>query len=481
VAQIVLENLVRHAARRAEPPRPLGVVQGQTPLKPTLDDLDACYEDLTGRLATAPLDRLCGLMLDAGCPEVAQNAAKLRQYAERGGRVILHGTDRQSLAALKTLLPEPIVAQRNPAGPLSIAEPDPAIDGLTGQELYWYASRKGLTWQDRTPLVHDVCTWTLVPAMPGGQKCTTIEAVSMEPSDGKPTFGKQSVAMNTNGSIRKRVDFPQSGEYAFGIHGRGTPMGGAYPQIALAIDGRPAGSITMEGGQWNTYNLSAAVEKGTHEVSLAFTNDAYDPVTREDRNSWLDRLVYAPLPPARFQRLLRPAALVKVPCGAGFCLIDQVNWDRERATNDRAARYVSNLLVNLGCDFHGSLSGVTVPGDKLLPERGLKLHHSNRDGLAYVGTNGTVAASLRFATAGRYELALRAQGTELDGIYPHLDVLLDGRRVGEMQLTAAGWQVLRLPVDIPVGEHTIGLRFTNDEYRPPADRNLTIAWLRVRR
>jgi beta-galactosidase len=479
VAQVVLENLVRYGAPRADAPRPLGVVQGSAPIKPVLDQLDVCYEDLTGRLAGARLERLGGLLVDASCEEVARCAPQLRQYMERGGRVILHGADRGALEALSALLPERIVAQHSPAGPLMIAEYDAAIDGLTGQELYWYGNRKGLSWHDRTPLAHDVCSWTLVPRLPAAEQCLTVEAEAMQAADGHPTFGRDAVSLSATGAISKRIAFAQAGEYAFGIRGRGTPLAGVYPEISLAIDGRHVGSITLEGNAWNTYNLSAAVEKGTHDVCLAFTNDAYDPVTREDRNSWLDRLDYALLPPARFQRLLRPAALVKMSCGSGSLLIDEVNWDREAKNMDQAARYVSNLLTNLGCAFRGPLSGVTITSDKLVPVGKLRIFRGS-DPLAYVGTNGTVTARVCFAAAGRYELALRVQGTEVDDIYPHLDVLLDGRRVGEMQLRGPGWQVLRLPIDAPAGEHTLGLRFTNDFYRPPADRNLTIAWLRIR-
>jgi hypothetical protein len=479
VAQVVLENLVRYGARRAETPRPLGVVQGASAIKATLDQLDVCYEDLTGRLAGARLDGLGGLLVDATSAEVARCAGQLRQYVERGGRVILHGADRSALETLRPLLPEPITAQRSPAGPLMLADYDAAVDGLTGQDLYWYGSRKGLSWHDHTPLLHDVCTWTMVPNLPDAKQCATVEAESMQAVDGHPAFGNGSVGLHATGAIAARIDFPQSGEYGFGIIGRGTSLGGVYPQISLSIDGRPAGSITMEGKEWKTYSLSAAVEKGCHEVRLAFTNDAYDPVTREDRNSWLDRLAYAPLPPARFQRLLRPVALVRMPCGAGFVLIDQVNWDREPTANHQAARYLSNLLTNLGCDFRGPMSGVTIASDKLVPLGKLRIFRGN-DPLAYVGTNGTVTAGVRFAAAGRYELAVRAQGTPVEDVYPHLDVLLDGRRVGEMQLTGPGWQVLRLPFDATAGEHTLGLRFTNDLYRPPADRNLTIAWLRIR-
>jgi hypothetical protein len=479
VAQIVLENLVRHAAQKSQPARPLGVVQGAATFKRSLDELDACYEDLSGRLAEARLDGLCGLLLDAGSAEVARNAARIRKYVEHGGRVILHGADRQAIDALQSALPEPLTAQRSPAGPLSIARPDPVIDGLTGQELYWYGSRRGLGWRDRTPLVHDVCTWTVVPRMPADRASIVVEAESMEAASGTPHFGRKEVSLSTNGSIRTKLNFPQSGEYAFEIRGRGTAMGGAYPEIALWIDGRPAGSITLEGDKWNTCSLSAEVQQGKHEVTLAFTNDAYDPATRADRNAWLDRLEYALLPPTQFQRLLRPAALVKIPCGAGFFLIDEVNWDRDHCATEKPARYLSNLLTNLGCDFRGPMSGVTVPGDKLVPQADLKSFRA-RDGLGQLGTNGTAATRLRFARGGRYELTVRARGTELDAIFPHMDVLVNGRRQGALQLQGPEWQQLRMTIDVPAGEHAIGMRFTNDQWRPPADRNLTIGWIRVR-
>lgn len=478
-AQRTLENLIRYAAQPGPAPKPIGLVAAGPVLAECLDELDARYEDLSGKLAGADLGRLAGLLVDPECAEVRESVKKIRQYVEQGGRVVLHGATRQAVETLRPLFPVPLVSQRSSAGPLAIAQPDPLTDGLTNQELYWYRPRMGLSYRDRTPLVHDVSTWTILPGMPDERQCTTVEARAMEVAYGKPSRSKGGVGMYASSAIQKKIDFPQSGEYAFGIRGRGTPLAGVYPQITLAINGQPAGSIQMESGQWAMYGLSAAVEKGEHEVRLAFTNDASDPATGEDRNAELERLVYGPLPPAKFERLVRPAALVKVPCGSGFYLMDQVNWDRDRCSGEKPARYLSNLLTNLGCDFHSPISGIVLAGEQFASDRPAQKTQA-RDGSLYVGSNGTVWATVRFASGGRWELALRAQGTDVDGEFPHVDVLVDSRKLGTLRLVRPGWQVLRLSAEIPAGEHKIGLRFTNDLYRPPADRNLTIGWLRVR-
>ena len=51
----------------------------------------------------------------------------------------------------------------------------------------------------------------------------------------------------------------------------------------------------------------------------------------------------------------KPGALVKIPFGKGFLVIDQINWEKieSRSKNhEKAKRYITNLLTNLGVDFY---------------------------------------------------------------------------------------------------------------------------------
>jgi hypothetical protein len=224
----------------------------------------------------------------------------------------------------------------------------------------------------------------------------------------------------------------------------------------------------------------AHVEHGKHEVTLAFVNDAWDPEKGEDRNATLDWLRVGPVPPMKAMPILNPPALVKVPLGPqlGVILIDQVRWDK-RPGDERAMRYLSNILTNLNCDFRSPVGVLTLDGSAFKPKGDLKLW-SSREGVVSLGTNGTIATTIRFAKSRRYEFAVRAEGTQAAGEFPNLALSLDGRKVGDLQLRRPGWHTLRLEAEVSQGEHEVGLSFTNDFYRPPEDRNVSIGALEIR-
>jgi hypothetical protein len=454
------------------------VVQDKLRLAEKLDAVGAVYADLSGKLSSSELNAFGVLLAEADAPEVTANLARLQAFAAAGGRILLHGATPEAFERLATLFPEPIVAQRSNAVPITIAEPDPVINGLTNQDLHWYASRKGLDWHARTPLSTSVARYVIAAGMPDKSRTTVVEAESMTRDSGTPDFKKDHVYFSTNGSVKKSLDFPASGEYSFLIRGKGTPVADTYPQIELSIDGRPCGSITTDGRDWGTYSLSATVDNGTHEVRLAFVNDLWDPVTKEDRNVALDSLAFGPTPSLKSKRLLRPAALVKIPVGQGFVLLDEIGWD-DGASTEHSLRYLSNLLTNLDCDFESAAGVLRIPGEAMTPAKGTKLA-SNKDGVARLGTNGTILSTVRFDQSRKYRFTIRASGTEAGGQFPNIALSIDGRVVGNVSLRRADWQLLHLEADVPAGKHQIGLAFTNDFYEPPEDRNLVVGELQIR-
>lgn len=479
VAQALLENLIRYAVSRKTAPVKLALVQDKLPLGEKLEAIGAVYANLSGKLSNSDLGSFGVLVAEAEAPEVTANLAKLRAFAEAGGRVVLHGATPEALGRLASLFPEPMTARRNNAVPIGLAQSDPVVNGLSNQDLYWYGSREGMTSRARTPLSKDVASYVIVAGLPDKGRLTVVEAESMTLDQGsRATFQKDCVYLGTRGSLTKTLDFPGSGEYTFLIRGRGTPLGGTYPEIELAIDGRPCGSITTDGREWGTYAISAAVENGSHAVTLDFVNDLWDPVTKEDRNVWLDHLSYGPTPSLQSKRLLHPAALVKVPLGQGFVLLDQVHWDAGPST-EKTSRYLSNLLTNLGAEFQTTAGTLQIPGSQLTPEKAGKFS-PNKEGAMRMGSNGTVHCTVRFAQSRKYRFTIRASGTEAGGEFPAIAVSLDGRRVGNVALSRPEWQLLHLEVDVPAGEHRVGLTFTNDFYDPPKDRNLLVGELQIR-
>ncbi len=98
--------------------------------------------------------------------------------------------------------------------------------------------------------------------------------------------------LGTNGAARIRVTFLAAGRYRITVLARGTPVAGVWPQFRVLVDGKPLGTIQLEGDTWQSHSVVAEVSAGEHEVAVEFINDTWQPP--EDRNLWLRRLVLAP-------------------------------------------------------------------------------------------------------------------------------------------------------------------------------------------
>jgi len=96
---------------------------------------------------------------------------------------------------------------------------------------------------------------------------------------------------NVAGEAVQSVFFPGSGEYQFVILARGDP-GGGWPIARLSIDKNPVDSVEVSSGVWKQYEMRAVISQGTHNISLAFTEDWWGPDygTVGDRNLYLDNV-----------------------------------------------------------------------------------------------------------------------------------------------------------------------------------------------
>ena len=284
--------------------------------------------------------------------------------------------------------------------------------------------------------------------------------------------------MGATATVEAEMDVAAGGRHALGVLMKGTPLGGIYPFVDVLVDGRRRATLVTEGKDWAVSWCSLPLEAGRHRVGLCFANDEYDPTTREDRNVWIKQLQTTPTADLKSAELLTPAALVKGSLGKGLVLIDQVRWDADIGA-DKASRYSANLLANLGVDIGSPNPSVRIAGDRFSPARKSR-GISFREGKAYLGANGTVVARLTFARSARYLFRIRASGTPADGQLPNVALSIDGKRVGDATLARTTWHTLSLEAEVSAGAHEIGLSLTNDLYRPPEDRNLTIDWLEVR-
>jgi len=95
---------------------------------------------------------------------------------------------------------------------------------------------------------------------------------------------------------------------------------------------------------------------------------------------------------------------------------------------------------------------------------------------AQFGCNGWIKTPIEVAAAGRYTMEVVAGGTPCQGVYPHVEISVDGKKGGEVQLTAADFGPIRRH-RAARGQHELLLRFTND--LNVGERTGTWLWTRL--
>ena len=88
--------------------------------------------------------------------------------------------------------------------------------------------------------------------------------------------------------------------------------------------------------------------------------------------------------------------------------------------------------------------------------------------------NGYIQTPIQVAAAGRYSTELVASGTPAAGVYPLVEVAIDGKKAGQVQLTSGAWRSYFLDVDLTVGDHQLRLSFVNDFNTGGEDRNVML-------
>jgi len=281
------------------------------------------------------------------------------------------------------------------------------------------------------------------------------------------------VVFATVGSASAEIDFPETGTYIVGIRAMGTPCRGVYPQARIAIDGKLLGTVSIGDEQWRTYTAFGKVERGRRKVTVAFINDGSDP-PREDRNLHVDKVLVArDDSPMDVRFLTTPPAVAYKRLGKGLVVIDQLRWDTEERNARKAARYACGLLTALGGDF-AARDGVAVECETMTPQPGMP-HFHVRGTHAAMACDGWIATSIEVATAGRYTAEVVASGSAVENVYPHVNILIDGKKAGDVQLTSGAWRPYPVTIELTKGEHELKVEFDNDQNIPGvADRNVML-------
>lgn len=466
-AGVILKNLLAYLARYRPARRKTAVAGGSAAYRSRLRGLGLRFDDLTGTLGEADLSAYSLLVCRGGLPA----AGKLRRFVEAGGNVLAHRVAAGATAEVHKAFGVDVAFQPY-AGTVRRAEgTHPLLEAIAREDVYWLGepARSGSTATPRAARMADgALTKTLAGKSPAAHEAETWKLTGQI-----VRRQKDHVVFATVGAAEAEIDFPADGRYIVGIVARGTPCRGTYPLARVSIDGEAMGFVAAARETWHTATTFGRVRKGRHKVAVAFINDESDP-PREDRNLFLDKVLIAPDDAGDaggVAFLTRPPTTAVLRRGKGSLVIDQLRWDTEQRNTRKAARYACCLLAELGGDFASRL-GTPVECERMTPQPGIT--QFRRQGtFVSLATNGYVSTRFEVASAGAYAMELVAAGSAAEGAYPLVEVHLDGRAAGRVQLTHGGWRAYPVDLTLSKGRHELKLAFTNDRCVPGvADRNL---------
>jgi len=84
---------------------------------------------------------------------------------------------------------------------------------------------------------------------------------------------------------------PASGRYVLSVQARGVPARGQYPEMELAVAGKPPRRTVVDSYFWCFYEAEYELGRGENSITVKFTNDYFEPETGENRDLFVNRLV----------------------------------------------------------------------------------------------------------------------------------------------------------------------------------------------
>jgi len=113
-----------------------------------------------------------------------------------------------------------------------------------------------------------------------------------------------------NGRVSQFLEFKRRGFYKFTVSARGEPAKGIWPEFQLSLDDTTLASKTVHVSDFDTLSVTAMVDSGWCEISIAFTNYFSDSAEIRSLNvDWLRiQYLYSPV------SAIRDYADMQVPC-----------------------------------------------------------------------------------------------------------------------------------------------------------------------
>jgi GH35 family endo-1,4-beta-xylanase len=95
-----------------------------------------------------------------------------------------------------------------------------------------------------------------------------------------------------NGRVGQSIRVVVTGRYQIVVRACGSPAASIWPEMALLIDGRAVGTVSVGRSERADYHFDVDLAAGIHEIAVAFLNDAV--IGKEDRDLYLDRFTISP-------------------------------------------------------------------------------------------------------------------------------------------------------------------------------------------
>jgi len=460
-------------------PHPASVVSGlvtetNSTVAAELAALGLVSEARLGQLTNLDA-RTCPLLIVGGgaaaWTDASNHLDRLAAFVQAGGRLLLHQPPDGFLNAAATSLLSQVTWANGPVGQVLRRDGTNLVAHFANHDLHCL-SQPG-NWNQPEVLSTNLARRTYQKRFSlSAYAMLHAETMAIHSSGGAVAGGWE---LWENGYVGQNLVFPASGSYLFSITARGTPVAGVYPHMSLNLDGQVQDSIFLRDNTWQAYTLSADVTAGSHLFTISFDNDAYQPP--EDRNLFLGQILYGLDPGTNGVNVLtKPGIVAQAPLGRGLVVVDEIAWDTETMEQVKTGRLAGSLLTGLGAILaaHPSLRilGTEMTNVDIAA-------YSTNGGTANLNSNGRIELPVNFTSTGNYQFDIQASGTPAIGVWPLVQLRLDGviRQTFSVTNTALGHYLVRLPVT--AGRHVVALAFINDYYAPPQDRNAAVAQLLI--
>lgn len=140
-------------------------------------------------------------------------------------------------------------------------------------------------------------------------------------------------------------------------------------------------------------------------------------------------------------------------------------WQPSLLSMDTADGVFSSRIAPSGAKEYPATKGSKIP-------QGVNIS-IEQDELAFF-SNGRVEWEIDFPASGTYNFGLTARGTPVGGVYPLVEISIDGERVGMLYVGEESLNTYTCSFPVRAGKHRLGIAFINDAYGPPEDRNLWV-------